>query len=326
MKIEIIGSGALGMLFGGMLAASGEEVAFWTRTAEQAANLREHGIVVKGPNGSTSYIAPDGISANSIEEAMERNESDRPDWILLTVKQRHIDTELLSRMKARMGSKTKIACFQNGVGHIEKIKASFADHSVYAVITTEGAKREGGPVVIRAGHGATRIGIPGYSGFGNLEGFKAEKNEKAKEAEESLVNRLKKAGFESFLSNDIDKEIYRKLLINAVINPLTALLRIPNGELLEDTDRTELIRQLCEEGIRVYQACNIPYDPDMYSIIAGVCRSTSVNTSSMLKDVLEGLPTEVDYINGYLVEMARSVNLEVPGHETLWRLIRALPA
>lgn len=326
MKIEVIGSGALGMLFGGMLAASGEEVAFWTRTAEQAATLRECGIVVKGQDDSVLHITPNTFTATPMAEATEKTRQDTPDWILLTVKQRHIDASLLSGMKARVGNNTKIACFQNGVGHIEKIKTSFGGNSVYAVITTEGAKREEGSVVIRAGQGATRIGIPGYSRFANLAESGVEKNEASKKAGESLVNRLQKAGFESFLSNDIDKEIYRKLLINAVINPLTALLRIPNGELLDGEDRVELIRQLCEEGIRVYQACSIPYDSDMHAIIADVCRSTSTNTSSMLKDVLEGLPTEVDYINGHLVEMARSVNLQVPGHETLWRLIRALPA
>ncbi len=321
MKIEIIGSGSLGLLFGGMLAAAGEKVTFWTRTSGQAEMLRNNGIVLKGPEESVRTIAPDSFTANPVSEATEKAKQAWPDWILLTVKQRHIDTGLLNGVKARLGRETKIACFQNGVGHIERLKSFFAEHPVYAVITTEGAKRENESTVIRSGHGTTTIGIPRHTGVSNIE----EKGVMAKEPEESLVNRLEKAGFESFLSNDIDREIYRKLLINAVINPLTALLRISNGELLEGPDRLELIRQLCDEGVRVYQACGIPYDPDMHDVIADVCRSTSANTSSMLKDVLQGSPTEVDYINGRLVEMARSVNLEVPGHETLWRLIKSLP-
>ncbi|RCX22809.1 2-dehydropantoate 2-reductase [Fontibacillus phaseoli] len=325
MKIDIIGAGALGMLFGGMLAGAGEQVAFWTRTPEQAEMLNREGFEVEGPKESKFFIDSGSFAAHTLHQAAEHGRDRAPDWILLTVKQRHIDDRLLKAMGEIMGPKTKIACYQNGVGHLEKIKTAFPDRYLYAVVTTEGAKRTSGGNVKRAGLGKTEVGIPVSAGLKKREqGSLAELDRIGRENAESLILGLEKAGFAVFLSNDIDKEIYRKLLINAVINPLTALLRIPNGELLARNERTDLMRQLCDEGVAVYQAYGISVDPDMYGTIAAVCHSTAANTSSMLKDVLEGSPTEVDFINGRLVEMARKVNLHIPGHETLWRLISAL--
>ncbi|WP_410768030.1 ketopantoate reductase family protein [Fontibacillus sp. BL9] len=324
MKIDVIGTGALGMLFGGMLAGAGEQVVFWTRTPEQAELLNNEGFEVEVPEESKHIIDSGSFSAFSLQEAAEQKGRE-PDWILLTVKQRHIDDRLLTAMGDIMGQKTKIACYQNGIGHLEKIKTAFPGRFVYAVITTEGAKRTSAGKVIRAGRGKTEVGIPESAELKNREQKSLPEMDRiGRENAESLILGLEKAGFAAFLSNDIDRVIYRKLLINAVINPLTALLRIPNGELLARNERTDLMHQLCDEGVAVYQAYGIPVDPDMYGMIAAVCQSTSANTSSMLKDVLEGSPTEVDYINGRLVEMARKVNLHIPGHETLWRLISAL--
>ncbi|MNJ51191.1 2-dehydropantoate 2-reductase [compost metagenome] len=113
-------------------------------------------------------------------------------------------------------------------------------------------------------------------------------------------------------------------MINAVINPLTAIWRIPNGELLETVERRTVLEQLCEETMAIYKAKGIAFEGDAYAQVAEVCRSTASNMSSMLKDVLQGMPTEIDYINGRLVEMARLVNIPVPGHEMVWRLVRGL--
>lgn len=314
MNIHIIGAGALGLLYGGKLASVGERVTLWTRTAEQATLLRNEGVILEDAGGERIQVDSEILAVHTMDEASSKSGTDEADWIFITTKQRHIDHRLLEGVKKLLGKRTRIACFQNGVGHIDKLRAAVSDHPVYAVITTEGARRISGRKVVRAGLGETKIGMTSNGSLTRSSGSTVE----------SLIVSLVKAGIPSYLSNEIDKEIYRKLLINAVINPLTALWRIPNGELLANQSRLAWVRQLSEEGLQVYQACGIPYDPDMYEIITAVCRTTAVNTSSMLKDVLEGAPTEVDYINGRLVEMARSVDLVVPGHEAVWRLVRSM--
>ena len=116
----------------------------------------------------------------------------------------------------------------------------------------------------------------------------------------------------------------RSYYVNAVINPLTAIWRIPNGELLDTESRVVMLRQLCEEGMRIYAAHQIPIPSNMYEQIESVCRSTAGNTSSMLSDVLKGAPTEIDSINGRLVKMAQAASIPAPGHEMVWLLVRVV--
>ncbi|MNW61855.1 2-dehydropantoate 2-reductase [compost metagenome] len=140
----------------------------------------------------------------------------------------------------------------------------------------------------------------------------------------TLSRLLEQAGFDCTVSNEIDKLIYRKLLINAVINPLTALWRIPNGELITKEERKRLMRQLYEEVLLVYSERGICLDQDMWDHLILVCRSTATNTSSMLADVLAGRGTEVGSINGHIVRMAQKSGLTAPTHELLLHLIEGM--
>lgn len=311
MRFDIIGAGALGLLFGGKLAVSGASVRFWTRTPEQAAWLKQEGIRLTEPDGTSIVVEGDGFEAYVMEERGANGGFGRADWLLMTTKQRHLDAKLMSSVGRLVGLETKVVCFQNGVGHLEFIARMLPGIPVYAAITTEGAKRTNESSVSRSGYGVTQIGMSGGMSANDRYG-------------ESLVKMLEIAGFTALLSKDIEREIYRKLLINAAINPLTAIWRVANGQLLEKKERLHMLRRLCDEGIAIYDAYGIPCDKDMFDQIVAVCRATSTNISSMLKDVQQGASTEIDYINGKLVEMARAKGMAVPGHETVWRLVRAL--
>ncbi|GJM72443.1 2-dehydropantoate 2-reductase [Paenibacillus macerans] len=320
MKIDIVGAGALGLLFGGKLAEAGERVRFWTRTAAQAELLRREGVELTEPDGTIHIIEGKRFAADALEQTTETDMAEAPDWLLLTTKQGHITETLLTVCGRLAGKHTRIVCFQNGAGHLERIRQIIPGQALYAAITTEGAKRADGRSVTRAGFGETRAGIykpeDGESGGTGVDSPEF--------SGESLVKLLRKAGFNAFLSNDIGREMFRKLLINAVINPLTAIWRIPNGQLLESEARIAAMRQLCDEGERIFRANGIAYDADIYAQILEVCRSTAGNTSSMLKDVLAGNPTEIDFINGRLAEMARAKQVDAPGHELVWLLIRGM--
>ncbi|MED4955156.1 2-dehydropantoate 2-reductase [Paenibacillus macerans] len=311
MRIDIIGAGALGLLFGGKLAEAGERVRFWTRTAEQAELLRREGVELTEPDGTIHIIEGKRFAADALEQTAGTDLAEEPDWLLLMTKQGHITEALLSACGRLAGKHTNIVCFQNGAGHLERIRQMIPGQVLYAAITTEGAKRADGRRITRAGFGETHVGVDQAMDFLEFSG-------------ESLVKLLRKAGFNAFLSNDIGKEMFRKLLINAVINPLTAIWRIPNGQLLESEARKAAMRQLCDEGERIFRANGIAYDADIYAQILEVCRSTAGNTSSMLKDVLAGNPTEIDFINGRLAEMARAKQVAAPGHELVWQLIRGM--
>lgn len=315
MKIDIVGAGAIGLLFGSRLAAIGEEVTFWTRSPEQAGLLSDEGINIEDNEGRSLIIQASEFKVYPISEHSIAS-NHRSDWLFITTKQWHLDNQLLDALRSLSRETTRLITFQNGIGHVEALQAALNTKSIYVGITTEGARRNDARSVIRSQPGMTKIGLPRSNRLSNY----GENDLLA----ENLTKILCLAGFDTLLSKEIDRDIYRKLLINSVINPLTAIWKIPNGELLATPERRQLLYQLCEETKAIYDANDIPYDGDPYNQVVSVCRSTSHNISSMLKDVMRNAPTEIESINGRLIEMGQAAGIHAPGHEMITLLIRGL--
>ncbi|MFS0871660.1 ketopantoate reductase family protein [Paenibacillus xylanilyticus] len=314
MVIDVVGAGSLGLLYGGKLQAAGYPVRFWTRTSEQAEKLRMYGLDII-EQGAKLKLLPEYIQAYPISELSARWHHQPGDWLILMVKQTSID-DVVHTMKTMKNHIINIACFQNGMGHIEKIQAAMPLSRLYRAVTTEGAKRvENG--VIRAGEGETWLGR-------DVHPSALEEDTKGNLKDISLEALLQQAGFNCTVSNQIDKLIYRKLLINAVINPLTAIWRITNGELLQNEQRITVMRQLYDEAAAIYKANEIILDIDMWEDVLSICRSTATNTSSMLADVMHGRRTEVESISGQIVSMAHRSGLTAPLHETMLHLIEGI--
>jgi len=314
MVIDVVGAGSLGLLYGGKLQAAGNAVRLWTRTSEQAEELRLHGLTIT-EQGEKTKLLPEHVEAYPITELSARWHHQPGDWLFLMVKQTSID-DVIHNMETMKEYIINIVCFQNGMGHIEKLQAALPLSRVYRAVTTEGAKRaENG--VIRAGEGQTWFGR-------DVHTRAIEEDTTANLQDLSLQARLQQAGFNCTASNQIDKLIYRKLLINAVINPLTAIWRIPNGELLQNDYRVKVMRHLYDEAVAIYKANEIMLDIDMWEEILSVCRSTASNTSSMLADVVQGRRTEVESISGQMVRMAHRCGLTAPQHELMLYLIEGI--
>ncbi len=136
---------------------------------------------------------------------------------------------------------------------------------------------------------------------------------------------LKSAKFNVEIVEDAQSLIWGKLVINAAINPLTALLRVPNGALLERSSAREMMGTLAEEVAQVAQAegVHLPFS-DPVAAVEEVAHKTAANHSSMLQDVLRGAPTEIDAICGAVVQRAQKHNIPTPANWACWKLIKAL--
>jgi 2-dehydropantoate 2-reductase len=119
--------------------------------------------------------------------------------------------------------------------------------------------------------------------------------------------------------------LWGKLVINAAINPLTALLRISNGKLLVIPEVHELMAEAAREAaiVAARRGVKLPY-ADPVTAVEDVARKTAANTSSMLQDVLRGTPTEIDAINGAIVQAAEKLGVPTPVNRMLWQLVRGL--
>ncbi|MCM3337070.1 2-dehydropantoate 2-reductase [Paenibacillus sp. MER TA 81-3] len=327
MRIDIIGAGSLGMLCAARLHASrsrwsmGEVqlsgVRLWTRTAEQARAIQAEGIIYTDHQGQTLHVS--GLEAYPLEEAYSilhaADEKVRLIWLF--VKQTHIQPMLLESLrKMPRATDAALICFQNGVGHAEALSGAWPVDAMGLAVTTEAARRQSWNEVVHTGVGSTWIGpaIPS--------------NNKKHLPLDFLClptkNLLENAGFQAFVSNNIEEMIYQKLLVNAVINPLTALLRVKNGQLLATEERISIMKELFYEVVAVYEAAKLKVDVETdWERVVTICRMTANNTSSMLQDILEGRKTECDAITGAIIRLGEVHSVDTPAHVMVYRLIQA---
>jgi len=202
-----------------------------------------------------------------------------------------------------------VVSLQNGLGNEEAIKASVGGRLALVLgVTTEGSTELEPGLVRRSGMGVTVVGGAGAS-----------------PATVSWVcELLTQAGLQTQSVYDIRPQIWGKLVANAAINPVTALLDAPNGILLEDENAQALARTLALETMRVAEAARVslPFR-DPWEYVSAVASSTATNISSMLADIRAGRRTEIEAINGAIATTARRYGLEVPCNEMMLRLVRA---
>jgi 2-dehydropantoate 2-reductase len=193
---------------------------------------------------------------------------------------------------------------QNGLGNLEKLEAELGAERAALGVTTVGATLLGPGRVRAGGQGPTHLA--------------------AHPRLEPLAELLQEAGFEVQPAEDLQALAWGKLAINAGINPLTALLEVPNGELLARPGARELMRAAAQETAAVAAARGValPY-LDAAARAEEVAQRTSANISSMLQDIRRGAPTEIDAINGAVVREGEAAGVATPLNWSLWNLVRA---
>ncbi|MFS1513484.1 2-dehydropantoate 2-reductase [Chengkuizengella sp. SCS-71B] len=308
MKFCIVGGGSLGLLLTAKYTLANIPVVLITRTKDQAEIIRAHGLQLA--EGKREHAA--NFACYSIVEVKENDLEFDLDWIFLMVKQHHINLSLGQDISTLMKEQTKLLCFQNGIGHEEKLSSWIPRDKIYLAITTEAAKKNAAHSVVHTGKGIIWIGQ------------ESQKSEFFDKSEKKLMKSLSDAGFKPQMTNNMSSIIWNKLLINSVINPLTAILKVSNGELLSSENWVQLMKNLLEEGKLVARAAGIKTDEQLWDQLIEVCQKTSNNSSSMLQDILEGRETEIDRINGSLIRLASEYKIEIPTHQVVYNMVKGV--
>jgi 2-dehydropantoate 2-reductase len=292
-NILIMGTGALACLFAGRLAPHAEITMLGTwRDGIKA--LQEYGVRLVDGEGESSFPVTASSDPLSLPESK---------YALVLVKS--WQTRRAAKQLAECLHPQGIALtLQNGYGNLQVLQEILGLERSALGVTTSGATLLG-PGRVRAG------------GAGPIHLLPQPKLD-------PLTEKLRQAGFEVKKSNDLDGLVWGKLVINAGINPITALLQIPNGALLEQEDAHALMKAAALEAAAVAQGLdvNLPYS-DAVNRVEEVARMTAPNHSSMFQDVLRGAPTEIDAISGAIVEMGEQVGVPTPVNEVLLHLIHA---
>ncbi|MDX1417563.1 MAG: 2-dehydropantoate 2-reductase [Candidatus Promineifilaceae bacterium] len=202
---------------------------------------------------------------------------------------------------------------QNGLGNKDQLESVLGANRVLQGVTTLGANLLAPGTIHHAGLGQVYLAEPNKNNSFTRTAVVRE-----------LVDSLNFAGFDTKLIADVVGLVWGKLAVNAGINPLSALLHVPNGYLLENEGVRHLLVGAAKEVAAVASALDIslPYEYPEEQIVR-VARQTASNYSSMLKDVLRGAPTEIKAICGAIIEHGKRAGIPTPINSEFYRLVTA---
>ncbi|MBS3781235.1 MAG: 2-dehydropantoate 2-reductase [Candidatus Thermoplasmatota archaeon] len=292
MKIGIVGPGAIGTFLAGVLGKHNEVDLLGRRP------LDIETIEISGKTRvETDINYTDSISSLS-------------DKKLIVICTKSFDTkEAVASLSDHLSSKALVLSLQNGLNNEGIISGFVGKERTIGGITNNGVTYMEPGKVKHAGMGKTVIGLypKGTS-----------------EEVEKIVRVFRNAGLETTLSENILVKLWEKAVINSGINPITAVLGIKNGVLIEDRYLTRLLEETVRESAAVAENY---VDLDKKKVLdetKEVARQTSENLSSMLQDVKNESRTEVDQINGAIIEKALDKEVSTPVNKVLYKLVKGL--
>ena len=303
MEILIIGAGAMGGLFGALLAPLAK-VCLMTTNSAHAAAIRQHGVQLTDMEGNTSPASVQLIT----HPDQYHNQAD---LVLICTKAGSTAAAAATAL-AVLADQGLVLTLQNGLGNLERIAAQVGRDRATAGTTAQAATLLAPGQIRHAGKGPTTLAP-------------AKNCPTQQQSLAAICQLFNQAGIETSLTEDIDALLWSKLLVNVGINALVALLRIPNGVLLDSQESLSLMHDAVEEALAVATALGIKIDTaNQQERVRQVCELTRSNRASMLQDILRGRATEIDVINGAIVELGQQKNIPTPVNSMLTRLIKAL--
>jgi 2-dehydropantoate 2-reductase len=304
MKIAVLGGGgAMGGLFGGYLARAGEDVTLVDVSRPAVDAINRDGVSIEERDGSTESIK---VKASSVPA-----EVGPVDLIVNFVKCYHTEAAIRAA-EPMLGEGTAILSLQNGWGNADRIAAIAGKPRVMVGLTYHAGTLLAPGRVKHPGTGMTYMG--------ELDGSRSQRLEEA-------VSVFRKAGIETTPSAEIVKEIWKKLALNVCTLPTAALLRFQAHELNQHEEMRALMRGLLAEVVMVAAAQGIDLDQaERWQAITSLLDRAIGARASMLQDVEAGRQTEIDVINGAIVEAGRRHVVATPLNDAMVWLVRSLQA
>jgi 2-dehydropantoate 2-reductase len=298
MNVIILGAGAMGCLYGAALHRAGEDVVLVDVNRAHLDAINSNGLELETRAGTEHLPIP----------ARMPDELSRPaDLVVVFTKTFHTDAALAG-IAAAIAPETWLLSLQNGLGNDARL-AAHAGNTRVLVGTSSLPSDLVGPGRVRShGEGGTRL----YPAFGGEPAFA-----------QDLCRQLTTGGLPAALEPEIHVAIWSKAIFNAAMNPLCALTRRTPGFLAEHAESRAMITAAVNEGVTIALANGIDVEAKPIHDLTEVSMTDHANhEASMLQDVKAGRRTEVDAINGAIVEAGRAAGVAAPVLETLWRLVK----
>ena len=299
MRVAVLGAGAVGCYYGGMLARAGHPVTLIGRAAHVEV-FRRSGLHFEGQKFDERIPVEASTSADAVRGAH---------LVLFCVKS--TDTESAADAIAPfLEPGSLVASLQNGVDNAARIQARIAQPVIPAVVYV--ATEMAGPGHMKH-HGRGDLVI------GTLGRAPPEALARVKEAFEA-------AGVPVAVSDNVAGELWMKLVANCAYNAISALSQLPYGVMIRSAGVPELMRDVANEAAAVAEADGVRMLPGMLERVYGIARAMPTQYSSTAQDLARGKPSEIDHLNGYVVRRGEALGIATPANRALWALVKLLEA
>ena len=302
MRIAVVGAGAMGGSYGGLLAAAGEDVSLVDTRSDHVEAIRSGGLRVSGVFGEHLVRVPAAESPEGLDPA----EGAWADLVIVFTDSNA--TREAARAAGRLlAPEGCVATFQNGIGNVETLAEELGAARVLGGSSMCSALVEAPGHVVMTHRGPTSIG--------ELDGRRTARLRRAAAA-------IERAGFEVRVEDDVNARIWTKFIINSAVNALCATTGLRLGEVARLPEMDALQDRVLDEAFALVRAKGLPI-PEA-DVRAGIKRSCRLKFSrpSMLQHVESARRTEIDAINGALVRESHRLGLAAPYNEALTALLK----
>ena len=300
-KIYVLGAGAVGCYFGGMLARAHHDVTFIARP-ERAAALNASGLELdcKAFHETVKVRASSDLSVLS-----------DADLVLLSVKS--LDTErTMADVKSTLPSRAVILSLQNGIANTD-IASKIVANPVYAAVVYVAAGMVGHRTMKHHGRGELLIGDMKESALGDEQNLK------------EICKLFETADVPCTISPQIKREMWLKFLVNCSFNAISGIGQIPYGEMVKSPGIVKLIEEITQEflAIAALEHVNITL-AEALAANESIATTMVTQISSTAQDLSKGKMTEIDFLNGYIVELGKRYGVATPYNESVNALVKML--
>ena len=303
-RVAVMGAGAVGSYFGGMLARAGADVTFIARLAHVDA-VRRAGLFM-----DTVTFQERVRAAAFADPAAARG----ADFVLFCVKM--LQTEEAARLLApNLSPHAIVVSLQNGVDNVPRIRAASGINALPAVVYVAAALPEPGRVK-HSGRGELIVGeLPGYE--------PAESTVPTRTAR--VAELFNFSGVPCKISSNIEADLWTKMVMNCAGNAVTAIAQTSYGHAARNPHTREMMTRVIEETVTVARASGVRL-PDTNFVEMGLKLAEALGdtTSSTAQDLARGKRTEIDSLNGYIVRRGAELGIPTPVNSTLFALVKLI--
>ena len=294
MKIAVMGAGAVGCYYGGMLARAGHEVTLVGRPAHTEA-MQAKGLLLD----TQTFCEHVPVQACTGPEGVQG-----ADWVLFCVKS--TDTESAGQgMLPYLADRTLVFSLQNGVDNATRLAQVLGRPVVPAVVYV--ATEMAGPGHVKH-HGR------GELVFGPFRGS------------DTVLATLAQAGVPAQVSDNVVGALWAKLILNCAYNAMSAISRLPYGQLVQGQGVQDVMRDVVNECLAVAQADGVQIPGDTWAAVERIAQTMPSQYSSTAQDLMRGKPSEIDHLNGYVLRRGQALGVATPANRVLHTLVRLLEA